>query len=309
MQQVPAVVAPTAEPWWQAAPSSAGAVTAPLDPAQLDQPAPDEAHTSSGPTSTNERKLAFAAQRDIGRVRSVNQDSIFGMLATVPRGDGDAPIGVFVVADGMGGHEGGEIASRIAVSTVAQVVLADLIVPALEEAVSDSLQEILTTALRSANQEIWHAAQQNGTDMGTTCTAALLLGSTVYIGHIGDSRAFLVNANGLQQLTSDHSAVGRLIELGQLEPSAAREHPLRSHLYRTVGQTPEVAVDYTSHSVGEASHLLLCSDGLWSMIDDRTILAAFAHGTWPSEICRALIVSANAAGGDDNISAVVVALA
>lgn len=287
--------------------STAGAITKPLGNAPSPLPQADGS-TLSETAMPSERGLAFAALRDVGQVRSMNQDSVYGLISTVPRADGDVPIGLFVVADGMGGHEGGEIASRIAISTVARVVLADLVVPALDEAVTESVQALLVGALKEANRNIWETAQSNGTDMGTTCTAALLLGHTVYIAHIGDSRAYLATPDGLQTLTADHSAVGRLIELGQIDAAEAREHPMRSHLYRTVGQTPDVAVDYDYHQLGGATHLLLCSDGLWSMIDDDAIHSAIITSKWPHDACRALIASANAAGGEDNISAVVVSL-
>lgn len=284
--------------------SSAGADTTPLNSANV----PVVAEPVAEPIVPSVQGLAFAALRDVGRVRSINQDSVYGLITTVPRAESDVPIGVFVVADGMGGHEGGEVASRIAISTVARVVLADLIVPALDEAVTESIQALLVGALQEANRAIWETAQANGTDMGTTCSTALLIGHTVYIGHIGDSRAYLVHPEGMQQLTTDHSAVGRLIQMGQIDAEEAREHPMRSHLYRTVGQTPDVAVDYDSFPVGDASHLVICSDGLWSMIDDEAIKAAVHGAAWPQDACRALIAHANAAGGEDNISAVVVSL-
>lgn len=282
-------------------------ITKPLPAIVAPENHPPEPEVVSVPTAS-ERGLAFAAQRDVGRVRSINQDSVFGMLSTVPRAAGDVPMGLFVVADGMGGHEGGEIASHLAISSVARVILADLLVPALEEAMTEPLQSLMTGALQEANRTIWHHAQSVGSDMGTTCTAVVLLGHTVYIGHVGDSRAYLVTPSGLHQLTTDHSAVGRLIELGQIDASEAREHPMRSHLYRTVGQTAQITVDYDYVQLSDATHLLLCSDGLWSMLEEADMLAAIRETVWPTDTCHRLIELANAAGGEDNISAVVVSL-
>lgn len=309
----------TTDEWWQNAPPSPappveaaptagrGAITAPLpQDVTASNLAPPAHDLETG--ATPERGLAFAALRDVGLVRAVNQDSIFGMLTTVPRSGVDTPVGVFVLADGMGGHQSGEIASRLAVNSVARVMLADLIVPALEETMTEPIQTLMTSAVETANRTIWEAAQAAGTDMGTTCTAALLLGHHVYLGHVGDSRAYLVVGDELRQLTVDHSAVGRLIQLGQLDSEAAREHPLRSQLYRTVGQIAEIAVDYEAHSTIGASHLLLCSDGLWGMIDERDMHAVIRTSRWPEDACRALIERANAAGGEDNISAIVVSL-
>jgi serine/threonine protein phosphatase PrpC len=254
------------------------------------------------------RGLAAAALRDVGRVRSINQDSVFTLLSALPRESADIPMGLFVVADGMGGHEGGEIASRLAVASVAQHVLSQLVLPALNDEFGAALQPLMVEAVEQANQAIWQQGRSAGSDMGTTCTAVLLLGSALYIGHVGDSRAYVLEPDGLRQLTSDHSAVGRLISMGQLEPSEAREHPLRNQLYRTVGQHPEVQVEFAYHPLGEASHLLLGSDGLWGLVHEDEMAAVLRAAAWPIDACQELVARANAAGGEDNISAVVVAL-
>ncbi len=252
--------------------------------------------------------LAAAAQRDIGRVRSVNQDSVFALTTTLPRESSDVTLGLFIVADGMGGHAGGEIASRLAISTVARYVLAELVLPALADNVTEALQPLIIAAVQEANRVIWEHAQATGSDMGTTCTVVLLLGQALYIGHVGDTRAYLVTPGGLRQLTSDHSTVGRLIQVGQLDPAEAREHPLRSQLYRTVGQHPEVLVDFIYQPIGNATHLLLCSDGLWSTLDEAILLDVLEHTIWPHDACRELVARANLAGGEDNIAAIVVTL-
>jgi PPM family protein phosphatase len=254
------------------------------------------------------RSLAASALRDIGRVRSVNQDSVFALITTVPRETTDVSIGLFIVADGMGGHQGGEVASRLAVGTVARYVLAELIAPALADGTTEALQPLIIAAVQEANRTIWEHAQSVGSDMGTTCTVALLLGRALYVGHVGDSRAYLATPTGMRLISNDHSTVGRLIQLGQLDPSEAREHPLRSQLYRTVGQHPEVLVDFIYQPIGDATHLLLCSDGLWGMLDEEVLYDVLEHTVWPQDTCRELVARANLAGGDDNISAVVVTL-
>ncbi len=267
------------------------------------------ANSAPALSSRNSRQgLAAMAARDIGRVREVNQDSVFSMLTTLPREGGEISVGLFVVADGMGGHQGGEVASRLAVRTVVHHVLSQLVLPALDERMDEALQPMMIAAVQSANEAIWDSAQVMGSDMGTTCTAILLVGGSLYIAHVGDSRAYLFEPGGLRQLTADHSTVGRLIQLGQLEPSEAREHPLRNQLYRTVGQQPQVMVDFIYQTVGQSSHLFLCSDGLWGMIDEAMMAQALARSPWPQDACNELIALANLAGGDDNISAVVVTL-
>jgi serine/threonine protein phosphatase PrpC len=233
---------------------------------------------------------------------------VFAFITTLPRETSDITLGLFVVADGMGGHDGGEVASRMAVTTVSRTVLRELVLPALEDNVTEALQPLIIAAVQDANRAIWEHAQAVGSDMGTTCTVALLLGQALYIGHVGDSRAYLATPTGMKVITNDHSAVGRLIQVGQLDPSEARDHPLRSQLYRTIGQHPEVVVDFVYQPLGDATHLLLCSDGLWGMVDDEVLLDVLEQSFWPQDACRQLIARANLAGGDDNISAVVVTL-
>lgn len=272
-------------------------------------PIPGEDQIELEDTSIEHRSsegLLAAALRDVGRLRHVNQDHVYSLITTLPREESDMVLGLFVVADGMGGHDGGEIASRIAISTVARYVLSQLVGPALDEEFSAALQPLVITAVKEANRAIWEYAQSINSDMGTTCTMALVLGRTLYVGHVGDSRAYVQTPGGLLQVTSDHSAVGRLIQLGQLEPSEAREHPLRSQLYRTIGQQPDVHVDFIQRPIGDATHLLLGSDGLWGMIDENAMEQVLASAARPQEACLALIEQANAAGGEDNISAVVV---
>ncbi len=257
---------------------------------------------------SSQQGMACAALRDIGRVRQVNQDSVLSLLTTLPRDAMDVTLGLFVVADGMGGHDGGEVASRIAIRTIFQEVLSNLVLPAMDDGIIEALQPLMVTSVQQANTDIWEHAQATGSDMGTTCTAVLMLGQAFYIAHVGDSRAYLLEAGGLHPLTADHSTVGRLIEMGQLDPAEARYHPLRNQLYRTIGQQPQVQVDFVYQPVGTGSHLLLCSDGLWGMVPEEEIEQILVNSPWPQDACNELIARANLAGGEDNISAVVVSL-
>jgi serine/threonine protein phosphatase PrpC len=187
-------------------------------------------------------------------------------------------------------------------------VLERLVLPVIEDGIIEALQPLMIEAVQEANAVIWREAQAAGSDMGTTCTAALVIGNGLYVAHVGDSRCYVYEPAGLRQLTTDHSTVGRLIALGQLDPEEAREHPLRNQLYRTVGQQPHVAVDFVYHQLNNCSHLVLCSDGLWSLVEEKAIEQALQHSPWPHDVCRELIALANLAGGDDNISVVVVSL-
>lgn len=319
---------PTQEAWWEATSSDqeSEAPSPTEESAAAEHAAPQAEAAAPGEESDDgtrqlpsvtapvvamlrsQRGLAAAAQRDIGRVREVNQDSVFALLTTVPRDTGDITIGLFIVADGMGGHQGGEIASRLAVSTIVRQVLAELVVPALADDMAAALHPLVVSAVQEANRAVWDHAQSIGSDMGTTCTAALLLGRSLYVGHVGDSRAYIRTPMGMRCITTDHSAVGRLIQLGQLDQEEAREHPLRSQLYRTVGQHPEIPVDFLHESLNDATHLVLCSDGLWSMLDESIILDVLDNTLWPQDACHELIARANLAGGEDNIGVVVVTL-
>ncbi len=250
--------------------------------------------------------LAFAMLRDIGRQRRENQDSGFGMLASLPREGADLPLGLFVVADGMGGHEAGGLASRLAVHAVAEAVVSQFMLPVMEDNTTTVLQTLMIEAVQHANRVIWAHAQRHGTDMGTTCTAALLVGRALYVAHVGDSRAYLLEHGQLQQLTTDHSMVARFVELGQITPEQAHSHPQRNQLYRAIGQQPDVMVDFVYQPIGMASHLLLCSDGLWGMLTEAQLTHVMQHTIWPQDICHELIARANLAGGEDNITAIVV---
>ncbi|NJP07292.1 MAG: serine/threonine-protein phosphatase [Chloroflexaceae bacterium] len=238
----------------------------------------------------------------------MNQDNAISLLTVIPREADDLPLGLFLVADGMGGHQGGEIASQLAVASVVRYVLGHLLLPALEDDMSEPIQSLMEAAVQEANHVIWQQARMTGSDMGTTCTVVLMLGHTLYIGHVGDSRAYLLEHGLLRKLTTDHSTIERLIQLGQLDPADAHTHALRNQLYRTVGQQPDVQVDFLYQPIGESTHLLLCSDGLWGMVSDSQIAQALKTNPWPEDACRELIALANLGGGEDNISAVVVSL-
>lgn len=298
---------PENDDWWNASVEVDQEATRPLSAVHT----PADSHIELASSSGDATRIPFlfaAAQRDIGQIRQINQDHVYAMVSTLPREGSDMQIGLFVVADGMGGHQGGEVASQLAVSTVVRMVLANFVVPALEESISTTLQDLVIDAVQEANRVIWNRAHDMDIDMGTTCTAALIVGRTLYIGHVGDSRAYLYDQGSLRQLTNDHSAVGRLIQLGQLDPSEAREHPLRSQLYRSIGQQPEVHVDFIQCPLANAAYLLMGSDGMWGMVDEACMIDVLATNASPNEMCQSLIEQCNTAGGDDNISVVIVQL-
>ena len=257
-------------------------------------------------TLLGERVLSAAALRDIGRERQENQDHCCAQIFTFPSDHNDLTQGLFIVADGMGGHHDGGYASKLALTTVMQAVLAEFMQPLLGGE-RRAPQPVMQAAVQAANAAVYEAGQAAGNDMGTTCTAVLLDGQQLITAHVGDTRALLIGG-GVKQITTDHSAVGRLIAIGALTPEEAADHPLRSHLYRSVGQHPEVTVDVTTTTLHDESHLVVCSDGLWGLVPEAEIVDIVTEAPTAQLAARHLIARANLLGGHDNISAVVVTL-
>lgn len=226
---------------------------------------------------------AFGSRTDVGCVRDHNEDS----LVVAPP--------LFVVADGMGGHEAGEVASEIAATTIA------------DNAPRHPDAEGLELAVRKANLAIIDAVREGigKRGMGTTCTAAMLEGERLVIAQVGDSRAYLLHNGRLQQLTRDHSLVAAMVEAGQLTPEEARVHPKRSMITRALGTDPATTPDLYEIGVEEGDRLLLCSDGLSGMVEDPDIEAIMNRTADPQRCASQLVNEAIAAGGHDNVTVIV----
>jgi serine/threonine protein phosphatase PrpC len=243
----------------------------------------------------------------VGKARRHNEDTAL-VITAVQDGDDAMPgFGLFALADGMGGHQAGEIASSLAARTAAHHVMRQLYLPSLisREHGTDrpSLNEVLVSAVQEANSVV--ARQVPGG--GTTLTCALMLGPRVYIAHVGDSRAYVVTeANELDQITHDHSLVDRLVELGQLTHDEAANHPQKNVLYRAVGQSGVLEVDTYVRTIPDGERLLLCSDGLWGMVSEAEMADIVIAAPSLQAACDSLIATANQAGGQDNITAILV---
>ena len=250
--------------------------------------------------------IRYGVSTHKGRVRTNNQDSTLTFFSNLTSANEPPPIGLFVVADGMGGHHDGERASELTVQTLAQVVLNEIIQPQMMEientAELRTIPEVLTEAMTSAHDNV----KAQVPDGGTTATCAVIRGDLAYIAHVGDSRAYLVNGDTMELITRDHSLVQRLIELGQLTEEEAEVHPQRNVLYRALGQGDTIEPDTSMRRLPPASRLLLCSDGLWSVIGDQKIKEILEKHPDPQEACDLLIDEANQNGGPDNISAVLI---
>ena len=239
--------------------------------------------TTNSNKNTAGQDISFGSRTDIGYVRDHNEDS----LIIIPP--------LFAVADGMGGHEAGEIASEITVNTLAELAPSHL----------DA--EGLTAAVEAANYNVMKAPRQGiGRDgMGTTLTAAMLEGERLLIAQVGDSRAYLLHKGHLQQITRDHSLMADLIEAGQITPEEARVHPNRSVITRAIGSDIHMRPDIYELNVNAGDRILLCSDGLSSMISNNAIESIMRRQSDAQHCADELVTAALENGGADNVTVVV----
>lgn len=244
----------------------------------------------------------------MGKKREHNEDAFFTLECTLQQDGGILPFGLFIIADGMGGHQAGDVASVLATRMVAHSLMRQVYLPLLRNEEKDSSRRPLNEALIEAVSDASLAVYEAVPDAGTTLTVALIIDTHAYIGHVGDSRAYLVTEKGLQQITQDHSLVARLVELGQATPEEAMTHPQRNILYRALGQGGNMEVDTYFQLLPAGSQLLLCSDGLWGEVPEREMAAIIAAAPSPQTACSRLIEAAIAHGGDDNITAILVAM-
>jgi serine/threonine protein phosphatase PrpC len=244
---------------------------------------------------------------DIGQVREQNEDSLFTVQIVLQHNEGQEPFGLFIVADGMGGHQKGEIASALAARTAAARILQDIYLAELNHTqgvIARPVNEVLIEAVEQANTEV----QKVAPDGGTTLTIAVVMGKSTYIAHVGDSRVYWLNQGTLKQVTKDHSLVQRLVELGQETPEGALVHPQRNVLYRAIGQGTSLEVDTYFQPLVPGSSLLLCSDGLWGPVKNDSLREIMNNAATPQQACEQLITMANKNGGEDNITAIVVSM-
>jgi serine/threonine protein phosphatase PrpC len=241
-----------------------------------------------------------------GKQRTHNEDAFFTLTTMFSYNESELPFGLYVVADGMGGHKNGEIASELAIRAVVGFILREIFTPlmSLDPHPSEmSFREIFQTGIEKANTEIL----KNSYGGGTTITAVLIVGDQMTIAHVGDSRVYAIDKkHNLEALTRDHSLVKRLQELGQITSEEAAVHPQRNVLYRALGQGEPFEPEIISTKRPESGSLLICSDGLWSIVGQEGIRRIIKSGVSPQDTCDRLIDAANDAGGPDNISAVYV---
>lgn len=246
-------------------------------------------------------QLRVGAKTDPGRKRELNEDDFIivemfkdkeNLAVAEKKGN------IYIVADGVGGHNAGEVASRMAVDIVSQRYYEDE---------SPNVRASLVRAIQEANRQIFERAQsvRSETGMGSTIVAAAIRGHELHIAHAGDSRAYLVRQGRIKQLTKDHSWVSEQLAQRRITSEEARTHPYRSYITRSLGAKPEVEPECTAIAIRRGDTILLCSDGLSGQVDDETILQ-IVSSLDPTDACNELVHLANEAGGPDNITAIVI---
>ena len=248
--------------------------------------------------------LTYGIASDIGMMRDNNEDACFGMGWHAITVDDRPDFGFFVIADGMGGHLDGERASGIAVQTVAAEMLENLYLPMLRDfnaGNNPTVMEALVTATEKANLAVIKQVPGGG----TTLSAVAIVGNLAYLVHVGDSRAYLIRDKTIDQLTTDHTLVQRLIEMNELTPQEAEYYPQKNVLYRAIGQNEQLKLERLIRPLPPAAHVLICTDGLWDMVSDETLCHVTSDSKTPQEACDRLIKLANERGGVDNISVIV----
>ncbi len=243
---------------------------------------------------------------DKGKERNNNEDSLAAVTVNQASEAEQQSVGIYAVADGMGGHQAGEVASKLAVRTALRKLVDD--VTEADTDMPEHYQNWLKSAVAVANQMVHNKGREDRKQMGTTLVMAVVVGHDVHIVNVGDSRAYLISPSGIRQITKDHSLVQMLVDAGAITPEQAAEHPQRNILTQSIGTQPDISIDVFQENLDDEESLLLCSDGLWEMLSDEQIQKIVMDAKTPDEACQALVDATNAAGGHDNIAAVLVRL-
>ncbi len=275
-----------------------GAKTAPLSDVQVN------AIINNQTPKYEMKQLVAACGQSVGRQREHNEDSLLAVTATLGGVTESIPFGLYIVADGMGGHQFGEVASNAAVRIMGGNIMKKFhsyLFNLPTQNIQDPLQELMELSISEAHQYV----QREAPGSGTTVTAALVLGQQVTIAHVGDSRAYAVFPDGrVDALTRDHSLVKRLEELGHISKDEAANFPHRNVLIRALGQGEALEADVFTIPFPQTGYLLLCSDGLWGVISEKEIHRAVMEAPSLQRACQTMVDAANAAGGPDNITVV-----
>ena len=252
-------------------------------------------------------QLNYGCCQSVGKQRDHNEDSLFALSSTFGGENGNSVFGLFIIADGMGGHQFGEVASSTAVHSVTNYILSKYhaFFHQPGEVMDDSPQEIMQRAIQEAQKAVIEAAPGSG----TTLTAILIIYNQIIVGHVGDSRAYkLSESSDLDAITHDHTLVKRLEELGQITSEEALIHPQRNILYQAIGQGEYLENDISSIHFPQPGYIILCSDGLWGVVSNQEIKQIINNSTTIQDACLELVSKANEYGGPDNISVIILQL-
>ena len=266
---------------------------------------------SHAPVAPERRQYFAGYQSDTGQQREIDEDSVLVMQLAVLSETRSAPIlGFFAVADGIGGHDAGEVASRTAIRSLAAGVLQRIMLAEMTGNLlsGEELAARLRECIMDANQAILNLRSQsaNPTDMGCTLTAALLHDHQAIVANAGDSRTYLLHNGKLTQITQDHSMVARMVVNGVLRPEEIYTHERKNEIYRSLGDRANLEIDVFFVELSGGDRLMLCCDGVWEMVRDPLLEDVLLEHIDPQQACNRLVEMSNQAGGDDNISVVVV---
>ncbi len=252
-------------------------------------------------------KITWGWATDKGITRDHNEDYVEGHLYTDSAG---ASLGLFIVADGLGGQDSGEVASKLTTTTIWKSMRQAVWEPLLAGQTLDNeqLEKSLSESVIAANDAVLSERTEAGSSMSTTVTMALISNSRAFVANVGDSRTYLWNASGLRQISHDHSLVQQLIDAKQISREDAYSHPQRNLIYQSIGDGPNIKPDTFEQILQDGDRLILCSDGLWEMVRDDGIERIMLTEMDPTRAANELIRLANLAGGEDNISVIVVRL-
>ncbi|HMZ07040.1 MAG TPA: protein phosphatase 2C domain-containing protein [Anaerolineales bacterium] len=250
------------------------------------------------------RQLIAGVGQSVGKQREHNEDSVLALTSTISGNNESVPFGLYIVADGMGGHQFGEVASDAAIRIIGGAITKKFhsyLFKLPTQSLQESLQEVMESAIMEAHQYV----QREAPGSGTTVTATLIVGQQVTIGHVGDSRAYAVFPDGrIEALTRDHSLVKRLEELGHLSKDEVENFPHRNVLIRALGQGESLEADIFTIPFPQPGILMICSDGLWGVVNEKDIVRIINEAPNLHRACLNLVEAANAAGGPDNITVV-----
>ncbi len=261
-------------------------------------------------------QLTYGCRSDAGMARreEPDEDSVFtAVFSSIYEATANPSVGLFIVADGIGGSDAGEVASKACIQAVVAYLTEKVVARALagEQVEDDAARQEIKSAIQAGNVRVCEIAKEKQSDLGTTITLALVVNERAYIANAGDSRTYLLSGAGMKQISKDHSLVAKLVAAGEIQPEEIYTHPQRNYILRSLGANPEIEIDIFPTEGGAimlqpGMRLVLCSDGLWEMVRDEDIERQLLMPNDPQSICNELVKQANAAGGDDNISVVIV---